>query len=130
MIDNLNRPVIRNLQRRQQHQQEEEEDTQNHLGILFNFAKTWKWQALTHRCSTHPEEAKVVNKDGETALHYCVFGNPPLDAVEALLDVYPAMAEMKNSQGQLPIHLACCYRTSSEVLTCFNRDMSENNTST
>jgi hypothetical protein len=88
------------------------------LSLLYNLAKSWAWPALAHRCQTHPWEAswKIVNRDGDTALHWAVFGNPPLYVVKALLKACPNLVNTANNAQQLPLHLACCYRASSEIL--------------
>lgn len=88
------------------------------LGVLYNLARSWAWAALAHRCTTNPTEVSVdlVNKDGDTALHWTVFGNPPLYAVEALLGACPDLVNVKNAAGNLPLHVACSYRASACVL--------------
>ncbi|KAG7341825.1 ankyrin repeat domain protein [Nitzschia inconspicua] len=88
------------------------------LGMLYTFAKAWAWPALAHRCETHPWEAstEIVNADGDTALHWAVFGNPPLYVIEALLQACPDLVNASNSAKQLPLHLACCYRASFMIL--------------
>jgi hypothetical protein len=93
-------------------------DSNRKLGLLYRLAKAWAWPALAHRCRTHPWEASssVVNHDGDTALHWAVFGNPPLFVVEALLRASPELVNVPNATKQLPLHLACCYRASPEVL--------------
>lgn len=95
-----------------------DDDDAGDLGLLYSLAKAWAWPALAHRCETHPWEAspKIVNAEGDTALHWAVFGNPPLYAIEALLRACPDMVNVANAAKQLPLHLACCYRASFEIL--------------
>eukprot|EP00539_Tryblionella_compressa_P003517 CAMPEP_0178732630 /NCGR_PEP_ID=MMETSP0744-20121128/367_1 /TAXON_ID=913974 /ORGANISM="Nitzschia punctata, Strain CCMP561" /LENGTH=439 /DNA_ID=CAMNT_0020384765 /DNA_START=332 /DNA_END=1652 /DNA_ORIENTATION=+ len=97
-------------------QQADEQEESEELGLLFCLAKSWAWPAVSHRCETHPWEANATNKEGDSALHFAVFGKAPLDPVKSLLKVCPELVMVKNSHGQLPLHLACCYRSSSEVL--------------
>jgi hypothetical protein len=93
-------------------------DSNSNLGLLYSLAKAWAWPALAHRCRTHPWEASssLVNQNGDTALHWAVFGNPPLYVVEALLGACPDLVNVPNATKQLPLHVACCYRSSPEVL--------------
>jgi hypothetical protein len=87
-------------------------------GLLYSLAKTWSWAALAHRCETHPAEVSVflVDREGESAAHWAVFGNPPLYAVEALIRACPDIVNVRNNGGNLPLHVACSYRASADVL--------------
>jgi hypothetical protein len=97
---------------------EDSEVSTKNPSFLYNSARSWAWAALAHRCETHPWEASAdnVNQDGDTALHWAVFGNPPLYVVEALLKACPDLVNVANACKQLPLHVACCYRSPSEVL--------------
>jgi hypothetical protein len=77
-----------------------------HMPLLFSLCKRWAWPAVTFRCQTHPHEAHVTIRDekGDTALHWACFGNPPLDAIVALLNACPELAAATNQQGVLPLH--------------------------
>lgn len=81
-------------------------DKSKYMPLLFSLCKRWAWPAVTFRCQTHPHEAHVTIQDdkGDTALHWACFGNPPLDAIEALLTACPELAAATNKQGVLPIH--------------------------
>jgi ankyrin repeat protein len=92
--------------------------TSTSLSLLYLLCKQWAWNAVTFRCETHPDEASAAFRDenGDTALHWVVFGNPPLDVIEALLNACPALASTPNDVGNLPIHVAAAYRASGNVV--------------
>lgn len=85
-----------------------EPETKN-MPLAYSCCMRWAWPAVTFRCATHPHEVHVSVRDakGDTALHWACFGNPPLDAVEALLTACPELASATNHQGQLPLHGEC-----------------------
>ena len=74
------------------------------LPLLFNLCRRWAWPAIAFRCQTHPHEAAAQDENGDTALHWAVFGNPPLVAVEALLKACPDLAGKANKDGRVPLH--------------------------
>jgi hypothetical protein len=77
-----------------------------HMPLLFSLCQRWAWPAVTFRCQTHPHEAHFTIRDekGDTALHWACFGNPPLDAIVALLTACPELAAATNQHGVLPLH--------------------------
>lgn len=81
-------------------------DESKYMPLLFSLCKRWAWPAVTFRCQTHPHEAHVTIRDdeGDTALHWACFGNPPLHAIQALLTACPELAAVTNKHGVLPIH--------------------------
>jgi hypothetical protein len=90
----------------------------SHLSFLYSLTRRWAWVAVAHRCETHPHEAQRKEQDvhGDTILHWACFGSPPLYVVEAILRVCPELVTIPNGKGLLPLHTACCYRASSEVI--------------
>lgn len=88
------------------------------LTFLYALTKRWAWEAVAFRCQTHPQEALTREQDvnGDTILHWACFGSPPLYAVEAILQACPELATIRNTKGLLPLHTACCYRASSDVI--------------
>lgn len=74
--------------------------------LLFALAQSWAWQAILFRCQSHPHEAKLDFRDdnGDNLLHWCVFGRPPVDVIETLLNVAPELAQGRNHKGLLPLH--------------------------
>jgi hypothetical protein len=77
------------------------------MPLLFNLCRRWAWPAVEFRCQSHPHEAEVQDERGDTCLHWAVFGNPPLGAVEAILTASPDLASVANRQGLLPLHGKC-----------------------
>ena len=102
-------------------------------------ARSMEWSSLIERCEDHPLEArsesKAINESrtGNTVLHWIVStdtstGNqqnnsnpqqpqrPQYAVVEALLLIDPNMVNIQNEFGKLPLHLACSYRVSTDIL--------------
>jgi len=88
------------------------------IPLLYALCKQWAWPAITFRCETHPQEASAQFTDerGDTALHWVVFGKPPVAVIHALVKACPALAFTSNRGGQLPIHVAASYRASGAVI--------------
>ena len=74
--------------------------------LAYALARSWAWPALTFRCTTHPEEvaSNIQDERGETILHWTCLGKPPIDTVQAILNVCPVMAQTRNISGHLPLH--------------------------
>lgn len=88
------------------------------LSFLYALTKRWAWGAVAFRCETHPEEAQSMEQDsnGDTILHWACFGSPPVYVIEAILQVCPELAMIRNHKGFLPLHTACCYRANAGVV--------------
>lgn len=86
------------------------------MSLLFNLSRRWAWPAVEFRCQSHPHEADARDDKGDTALHWAVFGNPPVETVEALLTACPDLASVANNEGLIPLHLAASYRASGSVI--------------
>lgn len=88
------------------------------LPLVYMLCKQWAWPAIAFRCDTHPHEVSVavVDERGDTALHWAVFGKPPIGAIQALIEACPALVSTKNRSGMLPIHVAASYRASGDVV--------------
>jgi hypothetical protein len=88
------------------------------MPLLYSLVRSWAWEAVTFRCTTHPHEASetIVDELGETCLHWACLGKPPLETVQAILNVCPKMAEARNHAGHLPLHIAISYRASPDVV--------------
>lgn len=104
--DGLSGPSIQVAARNKKTTNEEEFESEKRrsLPLLFNLCQRWAWPAIAFRCQTHPHEAAAQDANGDTALHWAVFGNPPLVAVDALLTACPALASMANKDGRIPLH--------------------------
>jgi hypothetical protein len=76
------------------------------LPMLYSLARNWAFPAVAFRCQTNPEEASAVwmDEQGDNALHWVVFGNPPVHVVEELLRACPNLARRRNKQRTLPLH--------------------------
>ena len=74
----------------------------------------------------------VANVNGLTALHLACGENRSdpkrlrsLALINALLAAFPAAARMRVVEtGYLPLHVACCYKASAEVVTVSSRSCS------
>ncbi len=86
--------------------------------FLYALTKRWAWPAVAFRCETHPHEVLSMERDsnGDTMLHWACFGSPPVYVIDAILQNCRDMASMRNNRGFLPLHIACCYRASSDVV--------------
>ena len=95
-----------------------EADSGKNLPLLFCLARSWAWEAVSFRCTTHPNEVQVNYRDehGDTCLHWIAFGRPPVETVRAILSVCPELARTANHAGTLPLHVACSYRASPLVI--------------
>lgn len=88
------------------------------LPLLYSLSRNWAWEAINFRCRTHPEEASadLIDARGDNILHWCAFGHPPINTIETILAVSPQLAAVKNKQGQTPLHVACSYRASPDIV--------------
>lgn len=85
------------------------------------------WEAVLRRLNLHPEEAKVSlvvpTKGGFTAttdffpLHYACERRPPVEVVQALLQLCPeAVCKRTMPGGALPLHIACTWYSDVDVI--------------
>jgi hypothetical protein len=74
--------------------------------FLHALARNWAWDAVVHRCETHPSEASdiYVDSDGDNSLHWVSFGRPPFAVVNGLLSICPDLVKRKNARGLTPLH--------------------------
>ena len=98
---------------------------------LYHRIEAKQWDAAMQRLESHPFEAKtwVSRKEIGTEktrwrllpIHATCIFRSPLALIEALIEVNPDGARMKDDQGMLPIHLACRNGASKGVvLTLLN----------
>jgi hypothetical protein len=66
----------------------------------------------------HPVDAKWQNGHWhETPLYLACQHNPPIKAVRALVQAFPAAVRIPSRANQdLPIHIACRYQVSKDIL--------------
>lgn len=97
------------------------------FSFLYNLTRRWAWQAVAFRCQTHPDEATLLEQDsnGDSILHWACFGSPPLFVVEAILKASPELIKVRNARGCLPLHTACLYRASSNIVRTLVRSYPE-----
>jgi ankyrin repeat protein len=98
---------------------------------LYRRIEAKQWDAAMQRLESHPFEAKtwVARKELGTEktrwrllpIHATCIFRSPLALIEALIEVNPDGARMKDDQGMLPVHLACRNGASKGVvLTLLN----------
>ncbi|GKY92416.1 hypothetical protein MPSEU_000212200 [Mayamaea pseudoterrestris] len=87
-----------------------------------------KWSKVISRLSANPLEAEteltVVTRGGftasrgMTALHYACERKPPVEVVHCLIESYPhAVSVRAMPGGALPLHIACTWGASEDVVT-------------
>ncbi|GKY91160.1 hypothetical protein MPSEU_000088800 [Mayamaea pseudoterrestris] len=97
--------------------------------LLYALGQQWAWTALSFQCQQiieslddHEDDIESLHHidpaTGDTILHTIVIGKPPRDAVQGILQLCPKLARVKNRAGYLPLHVACSYRVSANVLRC------------
>ncbi|XRB04323.1 hypothetical protein NFJ02_20g42740 [Pycnococcus provasolii] len=72
------------------------------------------WDEVKRRIESHPQEAREENH-GNLPLHYALGGNASVDVIGKLLAAYPGGAQVKNTDGDLPLHFAA-YKASIDVI--------------
>uniref|UniRef100_A0A7S4V4K6 Ion transport domain-containing protein n=1 Tax=Ditylum brightwellii TaxID=49249 RepID=A0A7S4V4K6_9STRA len=86
------------------------------------------WGDIREWFAAHPmpeEQTAAVTYRGDhetTVLQIvCKFENPPTDIVRKLIDCSPETVTWDNSSGQLPLHHACAYGASYDVISLLER---------
>lgn len=94
---------------------------------LPTMIKLGSWNSILARCKSHPADFAdffpSTVRGGYparlSALHLAVERSPPLNVVEALVEVCSdALSRRKNPGGQLPLHAACTWGASPEIISC------------
>jgi hypothetical protein len=94
---------------------------------LPTLIRAQSWEAVIQRVKLHPTEVMVSlvvpTKGGFTAtadffpLHYVCERRPPLEVVDALLELYPQAAGKRTMPGgALPLHIACTWYSDVSVI--------------
>jgi ankyrin repeat protein len=65
---------------------------------------------------THYEDALELDEHGWTPLHVLCWGNPSIEAVQALLQACPQSASAKDAHNDTPLHVACSYKETDKHL--------------
>jgi len=84
-------------------------------------ALTWgqRWEDVLQRIRTHPEEARHINESLRSPLHLCMFGfdSLPASVVVSVLGANQFAVIHKDSIGWTPIHYACQFGVSADIIT-------------
>ena len=84
-----------------------------HLPPLYYSVLNRRWAEVRRRARTHPHEIFVQEElSGNTPLHVACRHDPPVDIVRCLL----RCADVKNSDGAIPLHLAASHRSSASAI--------------
>jgi hypothetical protein len=98
----------------QQHKVIEEEPCSD----LWDLVLDMDWPRVMDHAHEHPVDAEW--QDGhwhETPLYLACQHNPPVEAVRALVQAFPAAVRIPSRANQdLPIHIACRYQVSKDIL--------------
>ena len=93
------------------------------LSLLITKDKHWAAAAL--RCRSHPQEAREVMEVKVrgaytakiTPLHYACENQPSVEVISTLIKANPAALERRQEPGgQLPLHAACTWGASPDVI--------------
>jgi hypothetical protein len=95
---------------------------------LSTLIRDRKWSKVIHRLSANPMEAelelKVLTRGGFTAvrgmsaLHYACERKPPAEVVHCLIESHPLAVSVRALPGgALPLHIACTWGASDDVVT-------------
>ena len=90
---------------------------------LYDLILDMSWHKAVRHCRAHPTDASYQDGDNlETPLYLACLSRPPVRLVRSLLQAFPAGAETTSRNGDLPIHVACRYNASIEVLRALVND--------
>ena len=82
----------------------EDEDDSWECWLPLHNASRWgaSFDAVAAALAAYPEAAKIASKGGYEALHLCAMGGH-VNAVSAIIDVYPEGALKKDNHGRTPL---------------------------
>eukprot|EP00549_Striatella_unipunctata_P022587 CAMPEP_0118723162 /NCGR_PEP_ID=MMETSP0800-20121206/31840_1 /TAXON_ID=210618 ORGANISM="Striatella unipunctata, Strain CCMP2910" /NCGR_SAMPLE_ID=MMETSP0800 /ASSEMBLY_ACC=CAM_ASM_000638 /LENGTH=567 /DNA_ID=CAMNT_0006631537 /DNA_START=314 /DNA_END=2017 /DNA_ORIENTATION=- len=92
---------------------------------LSSLIRNFKWHEVVSRCEASPGEASVdlfaMSRGGHmaqmTPLHFACERDPPIEVIEALIEAHrDAAGSRMNPGGQLPLHIACTWKASADVV--------------
>jgi len=86
----------------------------SYLHKLVSEERDDTWNNVLARIQSHPVEVMSSGVYGQSALHAACVRYPPIEVVNAMLEVNPKAAAMQNKDGETPLHLAS-YGASEEV---------------
>lgn len=85
---------------------------------LYDLVLDRNWTEVVAHCHSHPVDASYEDSDtfGETPLYLSMNFHPPSYAVKALVEAYPGAVYPQTKNRDCPLHLACRFGASYEVL--------------
>ena len=84
---------------------------------LYDLVIDMNWNRVVECCQAHPETAQFQEGDSfETPLHAAVQMRPPVRVISELIEAYPEALTVPSRNGDFPLHIACRYNASIEVL--------------
>jgi hypothetical protein len=84
---------------------------------LYDLVTDMNWDAVVQHAKERPQDAAF--EDGEwheTPLFSACQNSPSEQAIRALFQAYPAAVRMGSKNGDLPLHIACRWRASVNVI--------------
>jgi len=84
---------------------------------LYDLVVDMNWERVVAYAEEYPITARHQEGDSmETPLHAAVQMRPPIHVIRALLDAFPDAVSVPARKGEYPLHIACRYNASPEVL--------------
>eukprot|EP00593_Proboscia_inermis_P013286 CAMPEP_0171310822 /NCGR_PEP_ID=MMETSP0816-20121228/21019_1 /TAXON_ID=420281 /ORGANISM="Proboscia inermis, Strain CCAP1064/1" /LENGTH=261 /DNA_ID=CAMNT_0011795173 /DNA_START=119 /DNA_END=904 /DNA_ORIENTATION=+ len=83
---------------------------------LYNYARHKEFDKLILRARTHPKEVQYKDEFGCVALHWLASWNAPLDVIEAVYEIDPNHADLKNCAGTTPCDAAVFNTASDNII--------------
>jgi hypothetical protein len=91
---------------------------------LWDHVLDMDWPRVIQHAQEHPQDAQW--QDGhwhETPLYLACQQNPPVEAIRAIVQAYPeAVLIPRRANKDLPIHIACCYQATTQVIEQLVKD--------
>lgn len=90
---------------------------------LYDLVLDMHWDRVVEYAHQHPITARHQEGDSlETPLHVAVQLRPPVRAIRALLDAFVDAPSVPERKGEYPLHIACRYNASLEVIQKLVKD--------
>lgn len=85
---------------------------------IVQYIHQHKWKKVMKLLSSKDGAKTTTNKNhtGLTILAFAITHNPPLNVVETMLKVNPSLILQADSNGHLPLHIACANGCNSELI--------------
>eukprot|EP01034_Spumella_vulgaris_P034632 gene34632-42720_t len=82
---------------------------------LYN-ESTARMEIMKRLLEVDPESAKLINADGDTAMHLAVDHECDTEILELILKANPDSTKTANNLGLLPLHTACYLKSTPHVI--------------